>query len=82
MMAESVTRRADRPENRCNVFVNGELKHIECSLTVAGLIQHLSLPPDRIAVEVNKSIVRKRDWENTPVPDAAQIEIVEFVGGG
>jgi thiamine biosynthesis protein ThiS len=42
----------------------------------------LNVPLDRVAIELNKAIVRKRDWENTPVAPGSHIEIVEFVGGG
>jgi thiamine biosynthesis protein ThiS len=42
----------------------------------------LNIPSDRVAIELNKAIIRKRDWENTPVAADSQIEIVEFVGGG
>jgi thiamine biosynthesis protein ThiS len=33
-------------------------------------------------VELNKSIVRKRDWDATLVTGGSQVEVVEFVGGG
>jgi thiamine biosynthesis protein ThiS len=33
-------------------------------------------------VELNKTIVRKREWCNAAVPPGAKLEIVEFVGGG
>jgi thiamine biosynthesis protein ThiS len=46
------------------------------------MLSWLQLPADRVAVELNRQIVRKRDWERTPVPPASQIEVVEFVGGG
>jgi thiamine biosynthesis protein ThiS len=49
---------------------------------VAALLACLELPSERVAVELNKSIVRKRDWEKTTVANGSQIEIVEFVGGG
>ncbi len=49
---------------------------------MARLLEWLKVSSDRVAVELNKSIVRKRDWEQTPVPSGSQVEIVEFVGGG
>ncbi len=51
-------------------------------LHVAGLLQCLAIDGARVAVELNRAIVRKQDWPTTPVPDGAQIEIVWFVGGG
>jgi len=64
------------------VMVNGERRHIPSHQSVAEMLSFLQLPADRVAVELNRQIVRKRDWEQTPVPPASQIEVVEFVGGG
>jgi thiamine biosynthesis protein ThiS len=49
---------------------------------VAALLAWLGVAGERVAVELNRAIVRKRDWESTVVPDGSQVEIVEFVGGG
>ncbi len=64
------------------ITVNGERRQIPTDQTVATMLSLLQLPSDRVAVELNKRIVRKRDWEQTVVPPASQIEVVEFVGGG
>lgn len=64
------------------ISVNGELKEVPVGQSVAALLHWLSVGVDRVAVELNRSIVRKRDWEGTMVSDGSQIEIVEFVGGG
>jgi thiamine biosynthesis protein ThiS len=50
--------------------------------SVLQLLEWLNLHSDRVAVELNKSIVRKRDWPRVSVPPGSKIEIVEFVGGG
>ena len=64
------------------VMVNGERRQIPPDQTVAAMLSWLELPGDRIAVELNRELVRKRDWEQTLVPAASHIEVVEFVGGG
>jgi sulfur carrier protein len=46
------------------------------------LLAELGIASDRVAVELNRAIVRKPQWEATPVLDGAQLEIVQFVGGG
>jgi sulfur carrier protein len=69
-------------EQSIPISVNGELKNIPMGLSVADLLAWLRIESDRVAVELNKTIVRKRDWAQTAVPAAAQLEIVEFVGGG
>ncbi|MBV9759445.1 MAG: sulfur carrier protein ThiS [Acidobacteriaceae bacterium] len=64
------------------VLVNGERKEAPLGQSVADLLDWLQLSSDRVAVEMNRCIVRKRDWSQTMVASGAEIEIVEFVGGG
>jgi thiamine biosynthesis protein ThiS len=64
------------------VVINGERREVPPSQSVSTLLTWLQIPSDRVAVELNKRLVRKRDWDQTVVPHASQIEIVEFVGGG
>jgi sulfur carrier protein len=65
-----------------NVQVNGEPRRVPSRQSVAALLVWLDVPSERVAVELHKSIVRKRDWAATPVEYGACVEIVEFVGGG
>ncbi len=64
------------------VIVNGERREALPHQSVSALLEQLQIPSDRVAVELNKRLVRKRDWDSTLVPHASQLEIVEFVGGG
>jgi len=63
------------------VFVNGELREVKIS-TLAELITELDLPVARIAIELNREVVRRSDWDSTMLKDEDRIEIVHFVGGG
>ncbi len=65
-----------------NVIVNGEKKEIPAGADLEVLIKHLSLPSKRIAIELNKEVVRRRDWEAIKLNEADKIEVVHFVGGG
>ncbi len=49
---------------------------------MASLLEWLGVAGDRVAVELNKAIVRKRHWPEEAVDAGSHIEIVEFVGGG
>jgi sulfur carrier protein len=64
------------------ITVNGERREIPEEQSVQNLLSFLSLPLERVAVELNKTLVRKRDWAATTVSADAELEIVEFVGGG
>jgi thiamine biosynthesis protein ThiS len=67
---------------RITVSVNGERRSVPENLTVRGLLEHLGLDTQRLAVELDRAIVRRTEWDVREVLDGAQVEIVEFVGGG
>ena len=67
---------------RLRVFINGESKEISGTPSLAELIDQLDLPAARIAIELNRDVVRRNDWSSTILQDGDRIEIVHFVGGG
>ena len=64
------------------ITVNGESTATGRGRTVMDLLGALGIKPERVAVELNRQIVKQRDWSSTEVTDGAQVEIVHFVGGG
>lgn len=64
------------------VQLNGEFRRAPAGLTVRQFLEHLGVDAQRVAIELNRDIVRRDQWDSTPVEDGAQIEVVEFVGGG
>jgi thiamine biosynthesis protein ThiS len=64
-----------------NVYVNGEQREFS-STSLAELITQLELPVARIAIELNREVVRRSEWGTTMLKDEDKIEIVHFVGGG
>jgi len=64
------------------VYVNGEAKELSDHISLAELITQLNLPAGRIAVELNRNVVRRNDWSTTLLADDDSLEIVHFVGGG
>lgn len=65
-----------------NVWVNGQLREIPDGLNVAGLLQHLGMKADRVAIERNLEILPRGRWEDTPIASDDHFEIVHLVGGG
>lgn len=64
------------------VFINGEVKEIAAKISLHELLKNLALPSERIAVELNERVVRRKDWENMWLNDTDKIEVIHFVGGG
>ena len=64
------------------ITVNGEIRELQKEVNLNQLLELFSLPSRRIALELNREVVRKKDWGNIIVKDEDRIEIVHFVGGG
>jgi thiamine biosynthesis protein ThiS len=64
------------------VYVNGESREVQGNPSLADLITELDLPAARIAVELNREVVRRGEWDSRTLHDEDKIEIVHFVGGG
>lgn len=64
------------------VIVNGESKQFGAPLSLDELLRSLELKGDRVAVELNRQIVRREQWAATQLQEKDRLEIVHFVGGG
>lgn len=64
------------------VLLNGDRREIPVGTTLSALVEILQLPADRLAVEYNRVIVKRDLWAATVIDEGAEIEIVQFVGGG
>jgi thiamine biosynthesis protein ThiS len=64
------------------VTINGERHIFDADVTLEGVVRALGLEPERVAIELNRAIVRRELWQTTVIDSGAEIEIVQFVGGG
>ncbi len=62
--------------------INGESREISPVANVTELLTLLGIAEGRVAVEVNRKIIRRADWDSTPISNLDRVEIVQFVGGG
>jgi sulfur carrier protein len=65
-----------------HVTVNGELREVPEGLDVPGLLEHLKLRADRVAIERNLEVLPRKGWTGTRVAEGDRFEIVTLVGGG
>jgi sulfur carrier protein len=64
------------------VTVNGQVRQLPDGLTVAGLIDLLDCQPARVAVERNRRILRRGQFQQTLLAEDDVVEVVTLVGGG
>jgi sulfur carrier protein len=63
------------------VVVNGQAKEVAEGTTIAALIAMHNLTPDKVAVEVNRRLVRTAGYVMV-LNEGDEVELVTFVGGG
>jgi len=63
------------------VTVNGDPRELPDGQTVRALIVNHNLSPDKVAIELNRRLLRG-DKYDTPLKEGDEVEIVTFVGGG
>ncbi len=64
------------------ITLNGQKKDIPDGITVLGLLEHLSIQQQRVAVERNEEIVKKAHYAETVIREGDLLEVVSFMGGG
>src|SRR5207253_11470718 len=66
---------------KIEIRLNGEPREIPAPLNIVELLDHFDLPKDRVAVERNRSIVPKQQWEAIALAAGDELEVVHFGGG-
>ncbi len=64
------------------ITLNGEKREVPDGSTVLDLLEFLKIQHQRVAVELNETIVKKERYRETAVQDGDSLEIVSFMGGG
>jgi sulfur carrier protein len=64
------------------IIVNGDSREVPDGLTVAALLDVLQMRANRVAIERNREILPRAQWQATQVQPNDSFEIVQFVGGG
>ncbi|MBA3936855.1 MAG: sulfur carrier protein ThiS [Planctomycetes bacterium] len=65
-----------------HVTVNDQPTELPEAASVADLIAALALPGTRVAVEINRQLVRRLDHATTTLRAGDVVEVVTLVGGG
>ena len=64
------------------VSVNGKSVSVPAGSSLSTLIQRLSLGDSKIAVEHNREIIPRSQYDSLQLRDGDQLEIVQAIGGG
>jgi len=69
-------------KDKMKLKVNGVSQDIPVGMTLAQLLEHLNINPQRVACEVNLSIVRRVQLADKVLNPGDHIEIIQIIGGG
>jgi len=69
-------------ERNFEILLNGDRRSIRPGSTVRDLLDELELGVERVAVEVDRVIVRRPQWSEFELASGSSVEVVHFVGGG
>ena len=64
------------------ITVNDEPRDVPDDFSLQELISFLTLPAERLAIELNRTVVRRVEWAGIKLHEDDRVEIVHFVGGG
>ena len=64
------------------IRLNGETRRIARSVSIEEFLAELGIAAGRVAVEVNREIIKREEWPTTLIQPDDVLEIVHFVGGG
>lgn len=64
------------------LVINGKTEQLPDGLNATGLIAHLGLQNERLAMEVNREIVPRSSFDSHHFKSGDRVEIVRAIGGG
>lgn len=68
--------------SKVSVTLNGKPRTVSEGITLLELLEQLDVPPGRVVVEQNRTVLRGDDFAQARVRAGDELELVYFVGGG
>ena len=68
--------------NVAKIQLNGSSYDVSIKTNLYDLLNNLSIPDDKVAIELNGTIIEKKKYSNVILNKDDKIEIVHFIGGG
>ena len=69
-------------KKKIKIKINGKINKIDDKTKLSDLIKNLKLPLKKVAIELNREIVDKKNLNKINLKVNDKIEIVHFIGGG
>ncbi|MDC3068607.1 sulfur carrier protein ThiS [Candidatus Pelagibacter sp.] len=69
-------------KKKIKIKINGKINKIDDKTKLSDLVKNLKVPLKKVAIELNREIVDKKNLNKINLKDNDKIEIVHFIGGG
>ena len=67
---------------KIKINLNGKILSLNKGTSVYKVIKNIKLRPNKIAIELNRKIINKKNMNKIFLKNKDKIEIVHFIGGG
>ena len=67
---------------KIKIRINGKINKIDGKTKLSNLVKNLKVPLKKVAIELNREIMDKKNLNKINLKDNDKIEIVHFIGGG
>ncbi len=64
------------------IIINGDAETVDDGAAISDLLDKFGLTPQRVAIEVNETLVPRAGFPETHLHEGDRVEIVTLVGGG
>ena len=65
-----------------NIFINGKVSEVKKNINIQDILRMNNISDENIVVEINKTVISKKYWDDTRIEENDKIEIITAVGGG
>ncbi len=65
-----------------NVIINGKTERITAEMSLQSLLKLLGIKSERVAIEYNREIIDRNQFDALQLKEGDRLEIITFVGGG
>jgi len=69
-------------KNKIKIIVNGKQIMVNAKFSIKNVIDKLKMPISKVAIELNREIINKKNINKITLSSGDKVEIVHFIGGG
>ena len=69
-------------KKKIKIKINGKINKIDDKTKLSDLVKNLKVPLKKVAIELNREIMDKKNLNKINLKANDKIEIVHFIGGG